>query len=100
MELLYRGIDGLSCYSMTAMMRCRPTTCRLVAMLALALPLGCDTKVEQPDSGPNSSHRTQRIDPGSGSTLGKAKDRAKDVEGQVEDYNRRIEEAAEKVNER
>lgn len=79
---------------------------RLTASLVIGLGVtaGCEVQVNPPASAPagpgptTTSGAGQTMQQGGGSSLGKAKQSAQRIEDQVDLHNRRIEEAAEGIN--
>jgi hypothetical protein len=68
------------------------------AVLSLGL-VACDTKVEPVgDSGPATAGKSETVVPSAGGGIGKARENAKGIERQADEYNRRLEEEIEKMD--
>jgi hypothetical protein len=70
----------------------------VAALLSLGL-VACDTKVEPVgDSGPATAGKSETVVPSAGGGIGKARENAKGIERQADEYNRRLEEEIEKMD--
>ncbi len=79
----------------------RPWTASV--MIAVSALAGCEVQVNPPASqsaapAAATSGSGETMQPGGGSSLGKAKQSAQRIEDQVDLHNRRIEEAADAIN--
>ena len=76
----------------------------VIFLLAAATMAGCEVQVDPSPGSPSdggqaaTSGAGQTVQSGGGSALGKAKQSAQRIEDQVDLHNRRIEEAADAVN--
>lgn len=74
----------------------------LMLVTAAVAMAGCEVQVDQPagpaDPGTSASGSGQTMQQGGGSALGKAKQSAHRIEDQVDLHNRRIEDAADAIN--
>jgi len=76
----------------------------VLTVLAVSALTACEVQVNPPPSAPSgpgpsaTSGAGQTMQQGGGSSLGKAKQSAQRIEDQVDLHNRRIEEAAEDIN--
>jgi hypothetical protein len=73
-----------------------------IVFAAMVVSLGlvaCDTKVEPVgDSGPATAGKSETVVPSAGGGIGKARENAKGIERQADEYNRRLEEEIEKMD--
>lgn len=61
--------------------------------------VACDTKVEPVgDSGPATAGQSETVVPSAGGGIGKARENAKGIQSQTDEYNRRLEEEIEKMD--